>query len=84
MKNIEKSAEDYAIGEAEKEENIGKEKIDIAKDGFIAGARLYELHILNLIWSIDELTSKESMIQHSNSFRVLKELVGYDSEVKET
>lgn len=83
MKKLEQSAEDYAIGEAEKDENVGKEKINIAKDGFIAGARLYELHILNLIWVIDEFTSKDNMIHHSNSFRVLKELVGYDSDVKE-
>jgi hypothetical protein len=40
MKTIEKSAEYYSIREAENELNIGKEKIDIAKDGFIAGARL--------------------------------------------
>ena len=83
MKTIEQSAEDYALGEAENDDNIGKEKINIAKDGFIAGARLYELHIFNLIWTIDELTSKDSLLRHSNSFSVLKELVGYDNEVKE-
>jgi hypothetical protein len=83
MKTIEKSAEDYSIREVENELNIGKEKIDIAKDGFIAGARLYELHIINLIWSIDELTSKDSLLRHSNSFSVLKELVGYNDDVKE-
>jgi len=83
MKTIEESAEDYALAEAEAESNLVKERIYIARDGFIAGAKLYELHIATLILTIEQLTPLSSAIRHSSSFRVLKELIEHDNSVKE-
>lgn len=83
MENLEDEALDYAVGEAENDNNLGKPLVKVAEDGFIAGAKWFDSkypyileHMANIIILIEELEPVGGMIRHSNSYRNLKKMIG--------